>query len=167
MPSDNPDRREAPPLVDRGDTLIAAGIVAVAAALFWVTTTFDAVSAALTQNIGPADFPQLVLIAIAALALLLPFERRWRARPVADAARVAVRSWVAMALIVGLGALLPVAGMLATLFLACVLLPLVWGRVRLLGVIAFAAGFTVFAWLLFEEVLEVTFEPGLLGDWLR
>lgn len=164
----NPGLSEAaPPLVDRGDTLIAAGILGVAAALFYVTTTFDTVADALSQNIGPAYFPRLVLGTIALLALLLPFERHWRGRAISTSSPVAGRTWIAMALLVGLGALLPVAGMLATLFLTCTLLPLVWGRVRVLVVIAFAAAFTLVAWLLFEEVLDVTFEPGLLGDWLR
>ena len=147
--------------------MIAALIVAGAAALLYITTTFEKVPDLLSQNIGPEVFPQLVLIAIVLLTLSLPFEHRYlrggAARlDKARAERVGGSGWATAGLLVLIGALMPLAGTLVTLFLICLALPLLWGERRLRIVVPFAVLFPLAVKLVFETLLEVPFEPGLL-----
>jgi putative tricarboxylic transport membrane protein len=148
--------------------VIAALIVAGAAALLYITTTFETVPDLLSQNIGPEVFPQLVLIAIILLALGLPVEHRYLQGGAARlgkarSERVGRSGWATAALLVVIGALMPLAGTLVTLFLICLALPLLWGERRLRVVVPFAVLFPLAVKLVFETLLEVPFEPGLLA----
>jgi putative tricarboxylic transport membrane protein len=102
------------------------------------------------------------------LALGLPVEHRFLrggAAKLDDARRgpVGRPSWATAGLLVAIGALMPVAGTLVTLFLICLGLPLLWGERRLRVVIPFALAFPLAVKLVFENLLEVPFEPGLLA----
>lgn len=148
--------------------MIAGLIVAGAAALLYITTTFEKVPDLLAQNIGPEVFPQLVLIAIILLTLGMPFEHRTLRGGAArlDKARsekVGATGWTTAALLVVIGALMPLAGTLVTLFLICLALPLLWGERRLRLIVPFAVLFPLAIKLVFETLLEVPFEPGLLA----
>ena len=109
-----------------------------------------------------------MLIAIVLLALGLPVEHRTlrggAARlDVARRERVGRPSWATAGLLVLIGALMPLAGTLVTLFLICLALPLLWGERRLKAVIPFALLFPLAVKLVFETLLAVPFEPGLLA----
>jgi putative tricarboxylic transport membrane protein len=122
----------------------------------------------LSENVGPEVFPQLVLIAIVLLALGLPFEHRTIRGGAArlEKARsepVGASGWATAGLLVVIGALMPLAGTLVTLFLICLALPLLWGERRLRVVVPFALLFPLAVKLVFETLLEVPFEPGLLA----
>jgi len=148
--------------------VIAGLIVAGAAVLLYITTTFEKVPDLLAQNIGPEVFPQLVLIAIILLTLGMPFEHRYLRGGAAglDKARsekVGATGWTTAALLVVIGALMPLAGTLVTLFLICLALPLLWGERRLRLIVPFAVLFPLAIKLVFESLLEVPFEPGLLA----
>jgi len=163
---DGPDDGRGP-LIDRADTVIAAIIVAVAAALFYVTSTFEQVAKGLSQNIGPEYFPRIVLVTIVLLALALPFESRMsgrkRARPADEPReRIEIRTWLTAALLTLIVSLIEVAGTIVTLVLVCGLLPLLWGDRRFRVVALFALLFPAAIKLVFEDVLKVRFEPGLL-----
>ncbi|HUT48899.1 MAG TPA: tripartite tricarboxylate transporter TctB family protein [Alphaproteobacteria bacterium] len=158
---------EPGPLFDPADTGIAAVIIAVSAGLFYVTSTFDQVAKGLSQNIGPEYFPQIVLVTIVLLALVLPFECRLSGRTRARLAgerrgRIELRTWLTAALLVLIVSLIEIAGTLITLALVCALLPPLWGNRRLRVVLPFALVFPAAIKLLFENVLKVRFEPGLL-----
>jgi hypothetical protein len=58
VPGAGPGRGARAPLLHRRDAVIAGLIVAAAALLLYVTTTFETVPALLAQNIGPESFPR-------------------------------------------------------------------------------------------------------------
>ncbi len=178
MPTGEGGERKAGPAapIRRADLWLAAVLLAGAAVLYGLTAGFDRAPELLAQNIQAAWFPRLLIWTIAALALALPFERRFSHRagpaagPVAGGAaggetprpirRAALATAALLLLIV---AAIPVLGALAAMVLACVALPLLWGERRLWLLAAFAVLFPAAVALVFGRLLNAYLEPGLLG----
>jgi putative tricarboxylic transport membrane protein len=158
--------------IDTVDALRAAIIIGVCACLYYVTTTFDEVPAFLGQNVLPEQFPRLVLIFIAALALLLPLEHRLEPKrwPKIRASRaVAVRpvTWLTMAFLVAAMLLARYLGTILLIFAVSLLLPILWGERRWLLLVPYAVTFTVAVAYLFSIGLGVYFEPGIFDVTFR
>ena len=159
-------------LIDTTDALLAAIIVVVCAYLFYVTTTFDETPSFLGQNVLPDEFPRLVLIFIAALALILPMEHRLeptRWPKIRASRRTAVRpvTWVTMAFLLAALLLAPYLGTILLIFTVSLLLPVLWGERRWLLLVPYAVIFTGAVSYLFSIVLQVYFEPGVLNVTFR
>lgn len=152
------------------DLKVTLIVLAVCAFLLWRTFLFDKVPASLAQNVQPHTFPQLLLILIAGLALLLPFEhlqkrkqgidldsdRRERPRP------IVFLTAIAMLIVVGL---IPILGTLPGLLLAAAGLPLLWGERRFKVLVPYALLFPGLLYWLFSGALQVNFLPGVIGNW--
>lgn len=155
-------------LVHRTDLGLALVILAVCAALYYATTTFEKVSPLFAQNLPPEFFPRMLIWTMVVLTLLLPFEhlvlkkgkqdidqdRSDRVQP--KAFMTAILLFAVIVSTYGLGTML-------TMVVVCVLLPLLWGERRPTVLIAFAVLFPGAVTLLFTQVLKVPFEPGALG----
>ncbi len=159
-----PERR----LVHPVDLVAAAIIFAICGALYWVTTGFEEVSEMLAQNVPPEFFPRLVLLIIVILALGLPFEhvlQRRRGRDIDSGRRKRLRPlpYLTAAFLVLTVAAMPWLGTLLTLMLICLGLPPLWGERRWALILPFAVIFPLIVGFLFNRVLLVYFEPGVLG----
>lgn len=155
-------------LVHPTDLVVALIILAGCGYLYYVTTTFDKVSALLAQNIPPEFFPQLILITIAILTLGVPFEhllhtRRGQNIDSERSERIKQMPYITAALLLALVFAIPYVGMLLAMIGICLILPLLWGERRLVLVIPFAILFPLAIAYLFNKVLLVYFEPGVLG----
>lgn len=160
--------REKEELVHTTDLVVALIILAVCGILLYVTTTFDEVSDLLAQNIPPEFFPQLVIIMIAILTLGVPFEhllhkRRGRNIDSERSDRVKRMPYLTAGLVTALVVATPYIGMLLTMIAMCTLLPLLWGERRLKLLVPFAILFPLAVAYLFNKILLVYFEPGILG----
>ena len=149
----------------RTDIRVTLIIIAVALALWLETTTFESVPTLLAQNIPPEFFPRLVLATIVVLALVLPFEplilkRHGGAKR--KTAPLPAMTWMTAALLVAVAASTAWVGTLASMVLACLLLPALWGERRAMRVIPFALLFPGAVALVFSGLLKVPFEPGLM-----
>ena len=167
-PDPGPGRASAHPLLHRVDLVIALVILGICAALYGVTAGFEEVSALLSQNIPPEFFPRLVLLLIAILALGLPFEHLFHRRLGRDVdsdrrRRLQRMPYLTAALLVALGAAMPYLGTLLTMVAVCALLPPLWGERRLKLILPFAILFPLTVALVFNRILLVYFEPGVLG----
>jgi putative tricarboxylic transport membrane protein len=154
-------------LLDFVDLILAGAIILVCAYLYYVTTTFEEPSLLLGQNVLPSDFPQSLLIVISLLALLLPIEHRfeptrWPKIEKTRSESIQTITWVTMALLIALIAAAPYLGTLLVIFIASVVLPIVWGERRLVAVGLFAIIFTAAVAYVFEAILKVHFEPGVI-----
>lgn len=166
--------KDAPPeggprrLVDTSDAILSLLLLAGCGLIYYVTTTFDSVPEVVSQNITPAAFPRILVVIIALLALALPFEHRlggegW-ARIKADrAVPLGSMTWLSIAFVILVALAAPYLGTVLTMLVTCAVLPLLWGERRWWRVLAFAALFTAVVTLLFNLVLGVYFEPGVLG----
>ncbi len=155
-------------LVDRGDLIVSIMLLAVCGYLYYLTTTFEQASALLGDNVGPADFPRLVLTIIAILAVLMLLERRlqparWQKIKDGQADSVKMLTWLSIGFTLLVTAAAPYLGTMLTMFLVCLFLPLLWGERRMWLVLAFAVIFTFAVTWLFNVVLRVFFEPGIFN----
>ena len=160
--------RERDKLVHTTDLVVALIILGICGYLYYVTTTFEEVSAMLAQNIPPEFFPQLVIIIIVILTLGVPFEHLLHARRGEDidserSDRIKRMPYFTGGLLIVLVIGIPYLGMLLTMFAICLILPLLWGERRLKLIIPFAILFPLAVSYLFNKILLVFFEPGIFG----
>ncbi len=155
-------------LIHSVDLVIMTIILSICGALYYVTTTFEEVSNLLAQNIPPEFFPRLVMLVIAVLALGLPFEhlfQRPRGHDLDKDRRKKLRPlpYLTALVLVVLAFAMPYLGTFLTMIVVCLILPWLWGerRLRLIGL--FAVLFPLAVALVFNRVLGVYFEPGILG----
>lgn len=156
------------PLLHLTDTVLAAVILAVMGALWYAINQFEEVSPLLAQNVGPDFFPQLLVVVIAALTLVLPFEHRLLkgGRQRLDKGRrerIEPLTYVTALLLGVIVALMPYLGTTLTLAATCVLLPLLWGERRFPLIAIFAVAFPAVVTVVFNQLLKVYFEPGPLA----
>ena len=104
----------------------AAAVVAVAAALFAATFWFEQMPEGITRGFGAELFPRMVLGTIIGLAILLALT------PASDAPlpRIPRMVWYSGASLLAFMALVPVVGMLPTMFVFLVALGILWGERR-------------------------------------
>ena len=161
-------RPSAARLIHPVDTTIAAILLATMAWLWYETTQFQEVSFLLADNLPPATFPRILLVIISIFAVLMPFEhilltRRGKNIDKDRSEPIKKITWSTMVLLLAIMALSEFLGTFLTMFAVCLLVPLVWGERRLLVVIPFAVLFPLAVTLLFNVLLGVFFQPGLLG----
>ncbi len=152
-------------LVHRTDLILALVILAICGSLYYVTYGFEKAAEQMSQNIPPEWFPRLLLIFIAVLTAVIPFEHLFheKGKKALDKDRktsvkpISIYSAVLLCAII---ILMPWAGTFFSMILVCFLLPLLWGEVRLKILIPFALVFPGIVTFLFTKVLGVYFESG-------
>lgn len=139
--------------------IAAAAVLAVAAVLFALTFGFEKLPEGLAGGFGAEAFPRLVLGLIAALAVLLAFVPS-RAEPQAAIPRVA---YVTGATLFVFMALVPLAGMLAAMFLFQLGLAYLWGERRHWLVLLVAALTTGLLWAVFVRGFGIQLPKGVFA----
>lgn len=157
---------------DRSDLGVTAILLAISAILWWDTTRWPAVPASLAQNAPPTTFPRLLIGTVVVLALLLPFERIWKARggmplDIGGHDRPRPVVFVTIAVLILAVYLMPILGVFPVMLGSSLALPLLWGERRYLTVVLFAVGVTVGVTALFAFGLQVNLGFGLTGDMFR
>lgn len=155
-------------MINRTDLGVAAILLAVCAALYYTTTSFEEVSPMFAQDMPPERFPRMLLWVIVALSMALPFERWLRKEKgkVLDKARsrpIKPIVYVTAGFLVLAVFAIQWIGTFLVLVLVCIGLPLLWGERRLKILVPFVALFPAAVMLLFTKVLGVYFDPGALG----
>ena len=154
-------------LLNKKDTIIALLMIALIGFLWFETTKFEKVPDLFSNNIPPEMFPQILLIIILGMILIIPFEHIFlkkngknidagRDKPIEKST---LGTMVILSTIVASSQLL---GAAITIIAISIALPLYWGEKRLKVLIPYIIGFPLFVIILFNIVLGVHFEPGLL-----
>ena len=136
--------------------------------LWFETTEFEKVPDLFSNNIPPEMFPQILLIIILGMILIIPFEHIFlkkngknidsgRDKPIE---RLTIGTMVILSTIVASSQIL---GAAITIIAISIALPIYWGEKRLKVLIPYIIGFPLFVIILFNIVLGVHFEPGLLA----
>ena len=154
------------------DSLLALVILALVAWLYYETTQFEEVSFLFSQNVPPQMFPRLLLLIIALLALAMPFEHlllKRKGKDIDKGRRQPIKriAWVTIAALIAIVASSPLLGTLMTMVAVCLVIPVLWGEWRLRVVLPFAMIFPLGVTLLFNVVLGVFFDPGVIGISVR
>lgn len=155
-------------LIHKTDLAIALIILAVCAWLYYLTTKFEKVSDLFAQDVPPEFFPRLLLWIIVFLTLVLPIEHRLHklGRKGLDKGRqqpIKPMTFLTIALLTLILLLMPLLGTYLCLIVACVLMPMLWGERRLHLIIPYALIFSTLVMLLFAQVLQIYFLPGVFG----
>lgn len=142
------------------DIMVGVLLLIFCAIAFAITTTFPEVPAMLSQNIPPTFFPRLVLGIISILSLALIGSGLKQRRKAKSEVRPSV--FVTAGVITLSVALIQLLGMLLTLSLLLVILPLCWGerRIHLIGILAVGVPFAIY--LIFALALGVRFPAGMI-----
>jgi len=154
-------------LLNKKDTVIAILMIALIGFLWFETTEFEKVPDLFSNNIPPEMFPQILLIIILGMILIIPFEHIFlkkngknidsgRDKPIE---RSTIGTMVILSTIVASSQIL---GAAITIIAISIALPIYWGEKRLKVLIPYIIGFPLFVIILFNIVLGVHFEPGLL-----
>lgn len=154
-------------LLNKKDTIIASLMIALIGFLWFETTKFEKVPDLFSNNIPPEMFPQILLIIILGMILIIPFEHIFlkkngknidagRDKPIEKST---LGTMVILSTIVASSQIL---GAAITIIAISIALPLYWGEKRLKVLIPYIIGFPLFVIILFNIVLGVHFEPGLL-----
>jgi len=155
-------------LLNKKDTVIAILMISLIGFLWFETTEFEKVPDLFSNNIPPEMFPQILLIIILGMILIIPFEHIFlkkngknidsgRDKPIE---RSTIGTMVILSTIVASSQIL---GAAITIIAISIALPIYWGEKRLKVLIPYIIGFPLFVILLFNIVLGVHFEPGLLA----
>ena len=154
-------------LLNKKDTVIAILMISLIGFLWFETTEFEKVPDLFSNNIPPEMFPQILLIIILGMILIIPFEHIFlkkngknidsgRDKPIE---RSTIGTMIILSSIVASSQIL---GAAITIIAISIALPLYWGEKRLKVLVPYIIGFPLFVIILFNIVLGVHFEPGLL-----
>ena len=154
-------------LLNKKDTIIALLMIALIGFLWFETTKFEKVPDLFSNNIPPEMFPQILLIIILGMILIIPFEHIFlkkngknidagRDKPIKKST---LGTMVILSTIVASSQIL---GAAITIIAISIALPLYWGEKRLKVLVPYIIGFPLVVIILFNIVLGVHFEPGLL-----
>ena len=157
---------------DKADLGVSAVLFAICAILWWDTTRWPSVPASLAQNAPPTTFPRLLLGSVILMALLLPFERIWKARSGVDLEIGGERApkpvvFITAALLFLAVYLMPMLGIAPVMLGSSILLPWLWGERRWVHILVFAFCLTAAVTILFAYGLRVNLGFGLTGDIFR
>lgn len=161
-------RRGQDGLIHQTDLMVGLIVIAICLFFYYVTSTFEEVSALLAQNVPPEFFPRGVLIIIMILALGLPFEHVLHRRRGEDidserSERVKQMPYLTTGLLFLIILAMPYVGTLVCIMAICLALPVLWGERRWGLIVAFAVVFPLAVAYVFDRILLVQFEPGMLG----
>ncbi len=145
------------------DVAVGLAIVAMALVVWAGTTTFDDVPAALTEGMGPAAFPRLVLGVIVVLALWLAWTASSR-QPLEDEP-VHPMVYATIAATAGVVGAMLLFGIHGAVLAACIGMGRLWGERRLLLLASIAAGLSLAIHFAFVRGFGVGLPRGLLQIW--
>ncbi len=154
-------------LIHRVDLFLALIIFGVCGTLYYLTTEFEQVADLFAQDIQPEFFPRMLIWAIVLLTLFIPIEHRFLKGGSAGLDKnrkiqIKPMALLTMALLTTIVATILWVGTIASMIIVCVAMPLLWGERRPKVLIPYALIFPVLITLLFNKVLGVHFEPGLI-----
>lgn len=154
-------------LLNKKDTIIALLMIALIGFLWFETTKFEKVPDLFSNNIPPEMFPQILLIIILGMILIIPFEHIFLKKngKNIDAGRdkhIEKSTLGTMVILSTIVASSQILGAAITIIAISIALPLYWGEKRLKVLLPYIIGFPLFVIILFNIVLGVHFEPGLL-----
>jgi|TARA_B110000263_G_C15173818_1_gene448208 putative tricarboxylic transport membrane protein len=139
--------------------ILLLGFCAIA---YWLTMGFGSVSPMLAQNVPPTFFPRVVLFILAVLSGILIFTGIGRKPKSAEF--LPASFWKTVGIIISTGVLAYFLGILITLAVIAVVLPIAWGerRYRLIATLAIFLPISIY--IVFTLGLDVRFPAGRVLD---
>ena len=156
----------------RKDLYLALVLVAFGAFVYYEAGKFPPAPLVLGDTLNDDVFPKILVVILLFLTAIIPFEFKITPQKVAkidkerDEKTLPI-TWVTIFLLLTIVFLTDFLGAVLTMFVTCLLLPLVWGEKKYVVVAIYALLFPAFVWFLFNQLLGLYFAPGLLEVFLK
>ena len=155
-------------LINFKDLMVAIIIFAIIGVFFYESTQFDEVSNLLGEKIKPGTFPQILIISIALMTFYFPFENYFLKKQGKDLDKdrktpILKITWLSMLFLFIAVVFSSFLGIVLTMAFVCLGLPILWGEKNFYIITGYALGFPVLIYFIFQKLLGVYLEPGILS----
>lgn len=151
----------------RKDLILAIILVAFGAFVYSEANKFPPAPLVLGDTINADVFPKILVVILIFLTAIIPFEFKITPEKVAkidkerDDKTIPI-TWITIVMLLTIVSLANFLGAVLTMFVTCLIFPLVWGEKNYIAVAIYAILFPGFVYLLFNQLLGLYFEPGLM-----
>lgn len=151
----------------RKDLYLALVLVAFGAFVYYEAGKFPPAPAVLGDTLNADVFPKILVIILLFLTAIIPFEFKLTPEKVAKIdkdrnEKTLPITWITIFVLLTIVFLTDFLGAVLTMFVTCLIVPLVWGERNYVAVAIYAIVFPAFVWFLFNQLLGLYFAPGLL-----
>ncbi|MFL2525407.1 MAG: hypothetical protein CBC96_01900 [Pelagibacteraceae bacterium TMED136] len=151
----------------RKDLYLALVLVAFGAFVYYEAGKFPPAPAVLGDTLNADVFPKILVVILLFLTAIIPFEFKLTPEKVAKIdkdrnEKTLPITWITIFVLLTIVFLTDFLGAVLTMFVTCLLVPLVWGERNYVAVAIYAIVFPAFVWFLFNQLLGLYFAPGLL-----
>lgn len=170
--SDQSSKNSAPvksgaKLFHRKDLWLASVIIAFGAFMYYEAGKFPSAPSILGDTLNADVFPKILVIMLICLACILPIEFKITPEKIVkidkerDEKTIPI-TWMTIVMLLTITSLSSYLGAVLTMFTTAIVFPLVWGERNYIAVAVYAVVFPFLVFLLFNKVLGLYMEPGLL-----
>ncbi|MDB4023429.1 tripartite tricarboxylate transporter TctB family protein [Pelagibacteraceae bacterium] len=154
-------------LIHKIDLIVASIIIIGGGFMYYEATLFPAAPNILGDTLNADVFPKMLIVLMIILASIIPFEISFMPEKIAkiDKGRsVSLEpiTWKTIVLLIALVSVAEFLGPAVTMFVTAVSFPLVWGEKNYLRIAIYSVAFPIFVYLVFNKVLGLFFDPGVL-----
>ena len=154
-------------LIHKVDLIVASIIIIGGGFMYYEATLFPAAPNILGDTLNADVFPKMLIVLMIILASIIPFEIKFMPEKIAkiDKGRsVSLEpiTWKTIVLLIALVSVAEFLGPAVTMFVTAVSFPLVWGEKNYLRIAIYSVAFPIFVYLVFNKVLGLFFDPGVL-----
>ena len=154
-------------LIHKVDLIVASIIIIGGGFMYYEATLFPAAPNILGDTLNADVFPKMLIVILIILASIIPFEISFMPEKIAkiDKGRsVSLEpiTWKTIVLLIALVSVAEFLGPAVTMFVTAVSFPLVWGEKNYLRIAIYSVAFPIFVYLVFNKVLGLFFDPGVL-----
>ena len=154
-------------LIHKIDLIVASVIIIGGGFMYYEATLFPAAPNILGDTLNADVFPKMLIVIMIILASIIPFEIKFMPEKIAkiDKGRsVSLEpiTWKTIVLLIALVSVAEFLGPAVTMLVTAVSFPLVWGEKNYLRIAIYSVAFPIFVYLVFNKVLGLFFDPGVL-----
>ena len=154
-------------LIHKVDLIVASIIIIGGGFMYYEATLFPAAPNILGDTLNADVFPKMLIVIMIILASIIPFEISFMPEKIAkiDKGRsVSLEpiTWKTIVLLIALVSVAEFLGPAVTMFVTALSFPLVWGEKNYLRIAIYSVAFPIFVYLVFNKVLGLFFDPGVL-----
>lgn len=154
-------------LVHKKDLILAIILVCIGSFAYYEAGKFPEAPAILGDTLNAEVFPRMLVVLLLFLTCVIPFEFKITPAKVDKidkdrGDKTPLITWMTIAVLLTIVTLAEFLGSILTMFTICLTVPVLWGEKRYLAVAIYAILFPAFVTILFNKVLGLYFNPGLL-----
>ena len=154
-------------LIHKVDLIVASIIIIGGGFMYYEATLFPAAPNILGDTLNADIFPKMLIVLMIILASIIPFEISFMPEKIAkiDKGRsVSLEpiTWKTIVLLIALVSVAEFLGPMVTMFVTAACFPLVWGEKNYVRIAIYSVAFPLFVYLVFNKLLGLFFDPGVL-----